>query len=222
MDGIKKKAVIQLVIGCAGVMALLFAVQLFNGYILMSLSLMARMVSMVVENWFVAAVPLIIMTAAKDTPNDYGFGRERIGLQVAVGLGIGIAMSAVLTVVPILAGARDWVSSGKQYEYLWQYIFEFVYCIVGVALMEEYVFRGFIFTKLKAVSDSNVLAVAVSSVLFGLFHIFGGNPIQMIVTGFIGAVFCVCRVKIKNCTVLSLVVAHGVYDALITVWGDLL
>lgn len=218
----RKKPVIQLVIGYAGAMSLLFVVQLFNSYILMSLPLMARMVCMVTENWLVALVPLIIMIAAKDKLRDYGFNREKVGLQIVVGLGIGIVMSAVLTVVPILAGLKDWVNSGKQYEFLWQYIFEFVYCIIGVALMEEYVFRGFIFTKLKAVSDSNALAVIVSSVMFGLFHIFGGNPVQVIVTGFIGAVFCVCRVKIKNCTVLSLVAAHGVYDALITVWGDLL
>lgn len=222
MDNIRKKSVIQLIIGYVGALALLFGVRLFNGYILMSLPLIARMACMIIENWFVALAPIIIMVTSKDKLSDYGFSRENVVSQIVIGLGIGIAMSAVLTVVPILAGLKDWVSSGKQYEFLWQYVFEFAYCITGVALMEEFVFRGFVFTKLKAVSDSNIPAVIISSVLFGLFHIFGGNLIQVIMTGFIGAALCLCRVRIKNCTVLSLVAAHGVYDVLITVWGNLL
>lgn len=46
----------------------------------------------------------------------------------------------------------------------------------------------------------------------------GGNIVQIISTGILGAIFCICRVKIKNCTLLSVIIAHGVYDALITVW----
>ena len=222
MNDVGKKSVIQLIIGYAGAMVLLFGVRLFNSFILMSLPLTVRMACMIIENWLVALVPIVITVTSKDKLSDYGFSREKVGLQLLIGLGVGIAMSAVLTVAPILAGLKDWISNGKQYEFLWQYVYEFVYCITGVALMEEYVFRGFIFTKLKTASNSNVLAVIISSVLFGLFHIFGGNLIQVVITGFIGAILCICRVRVKYCTVLSLIVAHGVYDALITVWGNLL
>ena len=41
-------------------------------------------------------------------------------------------------------------------------------------------------------------------------------------TAGIGALFCLCRIKIKNCSTLSLVIAHGVYDAMITVWANVL
>jgi uncharacterized membrane protein YjjP (DUF1212 family) len=42
--------------------------------------------------------------------------------------------------------------------------------------------------------------------------------IPVSVCAFIGALFCLFRLKIKNCSLLSLIIAHGIYDALIVVW----
>ena len=66
------------------------------------------------------------------------------------------------------------------------------------------------------------LAVILSSVLFGLFHISGGSIIQILITGLLGALWCIFRLKIKNCSTLSLIIMHGVYDGLITVMASLL
>ena len=63
-----------------------------------------------------------------------------------------------------------------------------------------------------------MIAIIGSSVLFGAFHLFIGNIIQMLITTGIGVLFCFCRLKIKNFSTLSLIIGHGVYDALITVW----
>jgi hypothetical protein len=52
--------------------------------------------------------------------------------------------------------------------------------------------------------------------------VFNGNLFQVFMTAGIGALFCFCRLKIKNCSTLSLVIAHGVYDAMITVWANAL
>lgn len=89
---------------------------------------------------------------------------------------------------------------------------------LGIALCMSFVFRGFFYRKLEVLFGSAVGAIIGSSVLFGLFHFWGGNIVQIFLTGIIGAIFCICRIKIKNCTLLSVVIAHGVYDALITVW----
>ena len=128
-------------------------------------------------------------------------------------------MSLVLTLVPHLTGGGAYVDSGKRYTYLWQFAYEFLYCIAAVGIVEEFIFRGFIYNK---ISGNDIAAVIGSSVLFGLFHILGGNIVQMIITAFIGAFFCLCRLKIKNCSLLSLIIAHGIYDALITVWASVL
>ena len=67
-----------------------------------------------------------------------------------------------------------------------------------------------------------MIAIIGSSVLFGVSHLFNGNIIQMLMTTGIGVFFCLCRLKIKNCSTLSLIIGHGVYDTLITVWSSTL
>ncbi|HOA32639.1 MAG TPA: CPBP family glutamic-type intramembrane protease, partial [Clostridia bacterium] len=61
-----------------------------------------------------------------------------------------------------------------------------------------------------------------SSLLFGLFHIFNGNIVQVIMTSFLGVLFCLFREKIKGCTLLSLIIAHGSYNAMIVLWVSVL
>mgnify|MGYP001521839081 CR=1 FL=1 len=94
--------------------------------------------------------------------------------------------------------------------------------VEDVMHVEEFVFRGFIFEKIKRVAGKDIIAVIISSVFFGVFHFFSGNLVQMVMTACIGAFFCFCRLKIKNCSTLSLIIGHGVYDALITVFASAL
>ena len=218
----RKKEIISLAIGFLGVMLCLFGVVLFNKYILMSLPLVLRMLLMIVLYWSIAVIPFIIMLRDKRPLSDYGFFRKDIFKQVMIGSALGVAMSLVLTLIPHLLGFGAYVDNGKRYNFLWQFVYEFVYCIVAVGFTEEFIFRGFLFTKFKRVFDTETAAVIGSSVLFGLFHVFSGNIGQMFITGLLGALFCLFRIKIKNCSTLSLIFAHGIYDALITVWASCL
>ena len=218
----KKKEWIYLIVGFLGVMLGLIGVVLFNQFVLMSLPLAVRMISMIFVYWLIALIPVIIMFAVKDKLSEYGFSKEKISLQVILGVAIGVVMSFILTLLPHLLGFGEYVDSGKRYEYLWQFIYEFVYCIVAIGFVEEFVFRGFIYQKIKSIFRKDITAVIGSSVLFGVFHLFSGNIIQMVMTALIGAFFCFCRLKIKNCSTLSLIIAHGVYDALITVFSSVL
>lgn len=217
----KKKELVSLIIGFAGAFLGLYGVISFNRFVLMSLPLGLRMVCMIVTYWLIALIPVIVMLVIKDNLADY-WNNDRIGYQILTGVLIGTAMSLVLTLVPHLAGFGEYVDGGKRYTYLWQFAYEFLYCITAVGLAEEFVFRGFIYNKIKKISGNDIAAVIGSSVLFGIFHLFGGNIVQMIMTAFIGAFFCLCKLKIKNCSLLSLIIAHGIYDALITVWASVL
>lgn len=217
----KKKELVSLIIGYAGSFLGLYGVISFNRFVLMSLPLGLRMVCMIVTYWLTALVPVIVMLIRKDNLADY-WNNDRIGYQILTGVLIGTAMSLVLTLVPHLAGFGAYVDSGKRYTYLWQFAYEFLYCIVAVGLVEEFIFRGFIYNKIKKISGNEIAAVIGSSVLFGIFHLFGGSIVQMIMTAFIGAFFCLCKLKIKNCSLLSLIIAHGIYDALIIVWASVL
>lgn len=184
----------------------------------MSLPIGLRMILTICTYWVIASVPLCIMIFEKDKLVDYGFVKERIGIQVLVGVMIGIGMSCVLTLIPHLVGKSDWVNNGHYYQYFWQFAYDFLYCIVAIGLVEEFVFRGFLLNKLENLTGSTVGVAVASSVLFGLFHALSGNVMQLFWTAIIGLILCMCKLKMKNCTLLSLIIAHGVYDALITVW----
>lgn len=218
----KKKEIISLIIGFVGVVAGLYGVVSFNRFVLMSLPIVIRMVCMILTYWLIALIPAIVMIVNKDKLTDYGFSKEKIGMQIIVGILIGTVMSVLLTLIPHQIGFGEFVDSGKRYKYLWQFIYEFFYCIFAIGLVEEFVFRGFIFEKIKRVAGKDIIAVIISSVFFGVFHFFSGNLVQMVMTACIGAFFCFCRLKIKNSSTLSLIIGHGVYDALITVFASAL
>ena len=218
-----KKEWIGLIIGFIGIMAGCFAVRLINQYVLMLIPLIPRMILMIVSYWLTALAAVILFFVHKDKLKDYGFSKENIFAQILIGTGLGIGMSLILTLAPHLFGFSGFVDNGHRYKYVWQFIFEFAYCIAGVAAAEEFGFRGFIYARLKKITNGKELVpIIVSSVLFGLFHVFGGNVFQIFMTALIGILFCFLRLKIKKCSTLSLIICHGVYDAMITLWASLL
>lgn len=218
----KRKEILDIVLCYIGTMLGVLAVRFFNMYVMMSIPLVPRMAVIIAAYWVIALAAIIITLIRKEPAKTYGFFKDKMLIQIGIGVAIALAMSVVFTLVPHLAGFGQFFDTGNRYEYLWQYIFEFTYCILSVGFVEEFVFRGFIFGKLQKICRNNVLPVVISSALFGLFHIFNGNIFQVLMTAGIGALFCLCRLKIKNCSTLSLVIAHGVYDALITVWANVL
>lgn len=216
-----KKLRLQLIIAIIGVFVAVFGVSMFNQHLLMSFSLPLRMILMIVIQWVLFIVPGILMIVNKENLADIGFGKEKILQQIGFGVLLAFAMSLVLTVVPIMLGFKDMVGN-ITYTQPWKIVYQFVYAILGVALAEELIFRGYIFNKLLEIKDSRWLAIIISSVLFGLFHIFNGNILQVIITAFLGFLFCIFREKIKGCTLISLIIAHGIYDAMIVLWVSIL
>ncbi len=218
----KKKAALCLAAGIIGAVCGLFFVVAFQQKFLMQLSLLARMAASIFVYWAIALVPLGVMVIAGDKPGDYGFRKEGMPSQMLWGLAVGGILSFVLTLLPHLLGYGEWVNNGRYYQYFWQFVYEFSYTVLAVGAVEEFVFRGFVYSKVKALGNSETMAVIVSSLLFGLFHFLSGNILQIILTGCLGAFLCICRLKIKHCSTLSLIIAHGVYDGLISVWNSFL
>ena len=81
----KKKEWISLIIGFMGAMLGLYGVISFSHFVLMSLPLGLIMVSMLLIYWLIAVIPLIMMIANKNKLADYGFCKNKIGLQIIVG-----------------------------------------------------------------------------------------------------------------------------------------
>lgn len=214
----KKNLWLEMVIGISWSILALWGVICFNSFILMNLPIFSRMVLSIVLYLCMSIGPLLVMIYVGDTLTDYLFSREKIGTQIFIGICIGIVMSLILTLPLFLTGHGESSDNGHHYQFLWQFMYEIVYCVVAVAFTEEFIFRGFLYKKLYAIFDSQLVAILISSVAFGLFHIFGGSLVQVFMTGLIGLALCLVRSKVKHCTTLSLIIGHGLYDFLITVW----
>lgn len=217
-QGNRLKSILYFLITVAGAVAGLFLAISMNRNILPTLSQPWRAVLAIVIQWAPALIPILMAILSQDNLVDLGFRKEKIGCQIGIGILIGASLSLILTILPILFGLKDLIGRNKGYDQAWKYLYELLYCVAGVALSEELVFRGIMFHRVLAIKDSKVFAILLSSAAFGLFHVFSGNVVQMLTTALIGAFLCICREKIKNCSTLSLIFAHGLYDALIVVW----
>ena len=178
----KKKVLVEMLLGIGWSVLALWGVVCFNRFVLMNLPLLSRMTLSIALYLCIALGPVLVMILAGDTLADYLFSGERIGAQILTGIGLGVVMSLVLTLPLFLSGHGEWSDNGKHYAFLWQFLYEIVYCVGAVALTEEFIFRGFLYQKLQVLSGSHLVAILLSSVGFGLFHIFGGNIIQVVMT----------------------------------------
>lgn len=83
-----------------------------------SLSLPLRMILMIVTQWILFLVPGILMIMNKEKISSLGFRKEKVLLQIGIGLLVAISMSLVFTVFPILLGFKDMVGD-RSYTKVW-------------------------------------------------------------------------------------------------------
>ncbi len=169
-----------------------------------------------VLRWFYLAVPICFMKAEKIKLEDIGITKNKLFIQIIVGMLIGIVEVAVIVGLTVLLGFRKQLGS-PLYEEGWQYIVYFFYTIFAVGLFEEVFFRGYIYKRLSDIIKSKWFVITVSSLMFGACHFVGnGNFIQdvpqVLLAAISGIFYCVLREKIKSCTLISLIFLHGIHD----------
>ncbi len=96
-----------------------------------------------------------------------------------------------------------------------------IYCYVFVALVEEWIYRGFIVTQMKKVVKSDLMIVIGSAVLFALSHLpmyfmytdnitFGGVVYRLLMPLLLGLVYA--HIYLCNRNLFVLVILHGTYN----------
>ena len=155
----KRKEWILLITGFAGALLGTFGVLMFNTHVLSALPTILRIILYVVGYWIIAVVPLILMYANKEKMRDYFAGKEKLLWQILIGLGIGLGMSFLLTLIPHLAGFGNFVDNGTRHDKFIEFAIEFIYFVFSVSFVEEFVFRGFIFRRLKNITGNNVISL---------------------------------------------------------------
>ncbi len=174
----------------------------------------------IILTWWVALVPvLLLMKWGKTTLRDLGFAKEKKLHQILLGIVAGVILAAAMTGILELFSVLNYLMGTGNLAVL-AFLIKGVTDILTVGLVEEMVFRGYIFRKLLDVKDSRICAVIVSSLLFGLSH-FINLPnsgitmtlIQVGMTTLLGFIFSLSREKLKYFNMLTLIIFHAIYDA---------
>jgi membrane protease YdiL (CAAX protease family) len=141
------------------------------------------------------------------------FGRAPL-IQGAWALSLCASLLALFVALPVLLGQslKDLVPVRDS---LW---FAIPYRLIFVGFAEELLFRGYLLNSIKRISNSTITAIVVSSFLFGAWHyILSGSIAQVAFTTAIGIILAVPRMAGKNCSIVSVSLAHGLYDATLSI-----
>ena len=137
--------------------------------------------------------------------------KNRLWLQILIGLAIAAVLCFVMGIVPILCGTS--IIGSHTEPSAGFLVVSAVQDILFIGVCEELVFRGYIQNQFEIwLKKCKWVAPLISGVLFGLWHIINGSLFQVLLTTLIGWVFGYCKYFIKDCSLLSLIIAHGLYD----------
>lgn len=152
----------------------------------------------------VFGVPLLF----KDKELNFGFSRSKIWLQIVYGI---LIFAGMLFVYKAFGNSSD----GQPLKFN-KVMLKFLYIAFSAAITEELAYRGLLLTRLKKASGNVIVPVVVSSVFFGLSHFMVyDEPDLLVYMSVVGFVYGASRAYLKNCTLLSTMIAHFLYDFLI-------
>lgn len=152
-----------------------------------------------------------------------GFNKAHIAKQFYIALPIFATTVFIFVVTPLFLGMSKSDVLRSKITNPSIIAFYIIYYMIFVSMSEEIVFRGYLYEKLKETMNSGIWAVVISSVMFGLFHYpVGRNILQVLVTTVIGLIFGLSRLKIKDCSTLSVGIAHGLHDTFILILSCIL
>jgi membrane protease YdiL (CAAX protease family) len=144
--------------------------------------------------------------------SELGYTSKNISKQLLWAGAVFLMLVVFMSVEAVFMGLQNVIGTQKQL--LW---YALPQKIIFVGFAEETLFRGYILNAIRRLSGSSVAAIIVSSLLFGVWHIINGNLIQAVNTTLLGLIFAIPFAKGKNCSLLSVALAHGFYDALLDV-----
>lgn len=135
------------------------------------------------------------------------------GRQYLVGTCIALALSVCIAFLPAKLGFS--LVGGRMDFHLGTLVFQFFYYCLVIGPVEELVFRVYIQdTLVSLLGGRGRLGAVLAALLFGFWHWFNGNFVQVLFTFGIGLVFGLARHHNKNLKLPGLALGHGLYDFL--------
>jgi membrane protease YdiL (CAAX protease family) len=187
---------------------------LFFWMVVPKLSVVPRILAMFLFYIVMCTIPILLSKVNKRPLSILGFCKDKFVQQVLVAICVLVVLLFLAVGIPLLFGTKLNEIIGDKITNVREVFFQLPFTIIFVGFGEEILFRGYFLERIKSITSSNIWAVIISSLLFGFWHYPSSHSlVQVIVTTAIGVLFAVARIRVKNCTTLSVGLAHGCYDA---------
>ncbi|TVQ41254.1 MAG: CPBP family intramembrane metalloprotease [Spirochaetaceae bacterium] len=128
----------------------------------------------------------------------------------------------LLIAIPLsfLPGAQRALAEGFRWQFRrWEYVPLVLLTSVAVGYREELFFRGYLIGRLEDAGLSQTAALGLSTILFGLGHLYQGAT-GALATATIGLVLGIVFLRRRNLHVVAL--AHALYNTLVLTVGTVL
>lgn len=173
--------------------------------------------------FFLVGMPFIVCNIMKNPVGKLGFKKGDLLKQVWVGMEIFVVLSVFLTIAIFILGDNKGILLSTKRNGIGIVIYYIVFYMLFVGMGEEVLFRGYFMERFRTFTGSGIWAVVLSALMFGIWHFPNGQDfLQVFVTALIGAVYGLAMLKIKNCSTLSLGIAHGLHDVYILILSCIL
>lgn len=126
----------------------------------------------------------------------------------------------IFVLLPLLCGVnKEFVLSVKQQNVVGQIIFFLLF----VGPIEEFIFRGYFQQQLEVMIRNKMVVCVVTALLFGFWHFPSTRNLIHVANTFVfGLIYSVVKIKWKDCTIISVSLAHGLYDSIIFILSCIL
>lgn len=172
---------------------------------------------------FMALIPCLVVWKKKIDWKKFGFWKTGMGWQILWGIIIFAVLFTIFILLPILLGADPSKTLGVELDSVKELVGNILFYFFFVAAGEEILFRGYFYTRIMYLSDNPRLAIFLSSIFYGVAHLQSIWGIRLMFNTMIhGFVYSIARYKFKNCSLLSLIIAHALHDSMIDVLSFIL
>ena len=211
MNTANQKRILRLSLIIIGYLIFIYFIRLLNHLAFMISGGLELTLLYIMIQWICPCIIIALLRKDGKRFTDLGFTGENLPLQILSGCVATLFLTVVILIIPDLILGKPIF-----YSEIHLSILNAIYYICGVAASEEILIRGYIYTELYEIKHSHLFCTLVSSAIFGFYHIYGKSLHQMLTAAIFGIILCIFRLKFKNCTLLSLILAHGIYGVLTT------
>lgn len=171
-------------------------------------------------NFILVGITMVVTIPALIGYFKFGLYKETINFKNWKQYIIGIILAGAVWLISLPTYTNIFADFSDYARYDGDLIWYLFYYFIVVALVEEFIYRVYIQGELTILlGKAKWLAPAIAAAVFGLSHIVQGSMEQVVFTFVMGLVLGYAKYFIKDCTFISVIIAHGVYDYLLAVWG---